>query len=85
MPVVPRPEDCIDEESNYIRVIRDPKSHPKAVEFFQERLAVSLHTFSPDIALELDVLRNARAVLFPSNRLRFITLTRRGWSGICTG
>ncbi|KJA26000.1 hypothetical protein HYPSUDRAFT_36855 [Hypholoma sublateritium FD-334 SS-4] len=38
MPVVPRPEECQDEESSYLRVIQDPKSHPKLVEFFQERL-----------------------------------------------
>lgn len=48
MPVVPRPDECQDEESSYLRVIRDPKSHPQLVEFFQERLTVSLDALNFD-------------------------------------
>ncbi|KAF8203245.1 hypothetical protein BJ912DRAFT_1037699 [Pholiota molesta] len=39
MPLVPPPEECPDEEASYIRVIQDPKSDPRIVDYFQERLS----------------------------------------------
>ncbi|KAF9473305.1 hypothetical protein BDN70DRAFT_915646 [Pholiota conissans] len=38
MPVVPAPEECPDEESSIMPLIQDPKTDPRIVQYFQERL-----------------------------------------------
>lgn len=56
MSEVPRPEDCRDEESNYLRVIQDPKTPPAAVKLYQDMLQVCVN-FSGGTQLIFNVFK----------------------------